>query len=212
MQIRWKNSISPCDSIDYYMLKKFEGYEDNNLDNIKYAFYSGYKETKYIVTEKGDIFHCIPQYNLLKKVRYWNCKGYLKTSVTNEHGKTYQFFVHRMIAFAFLPNSENKAEVNHINGNKQDNRVQNLEWCTRAENEQHKYKLGYKVSEETKEKIRKANSGKNCWRAKKVMCLETGEIFDTAKQASFHLKMSQNVVSQACKSGKAIKNTHWKYV
>lgn len=57
-------------------------------------------------------------------------------------GKQKQFYVHRLIAEAFIPNPDNKPEVNHIDGNPANNRVENLEWATRSENANHAYRTG----------------------------------------------------------------------
>lgn len=70
-------------------------------------------------------------------------KGYLRTQLSS-HGTNRNFMVHRLVALSFLPNPDNKPEVNHKNGIKTDNFVDNLEWSTQSEKQKHAYKLGLK--------------------------------------------------------------------
>lgn len=67
--------------------------------------------------------------------------GYEKVVLTkNGIRKTYT--VHKLVAMAYIPNLENKATINHIDGNKRNNNVLNLEWATEKENQIHKWKNG----------------------------------------------------------------------
>ena len=59
-----------------------------------------------------------------------------------DNGKQKRLYVHRLIAEAFIPNIDNKPQVNHIDGNPLNNKVENLEWVTAKENMQHAYKTG----------------------------------------------------------------------
>jgi hypothetical protein len=82
--------------------------------------------------------------------------GYLRTMLKRDDGKTHTIKVHRIIAQTFIPNKEDKPQVNHKNGIRSDNRVINLEWVTISENQIHSYnfldrerKFGEKNSQAT---------------------------------------------------------------
>ena len=66
-----------------------------------------------------------------------NENGYIRVYIYNK-----TFALHRLIALAFIENTENKEQVNHIDGNKLNNSVENLEWVTNQENQIHKFKIG----------------------------------------------------------------------
>ena len=68
-------------------------------------------------------------------------KNYI-TVVLNNDGNSKTFRIHRLVAQAFIPNPENKPCVNHKDGNKQNNHVNNLEWCTHSENMKHAHDTG----------------------------------------------------------------------
>ena len=74
-----------------------------------------------------------------------NRNGYhvVNLSINNKYKL---FLIHRLVAISFIPNPENKPEVNHINGIKSDNRVDNLEWCTGIENNTHALNKNLKPS------------------------------------------------------------------
>lgn len=89
----------------------------------------------YYCDKNGNIFS--------KKIKLKQSKrnGYLCVSLCNK-GLCKTINVHRIIAETFIPNPENKKQVNHINGIKTDNRVENLEWVTQSENAIHAIKNG----------------------------------------------------------------------
>ena len=98
-------------------------------------------EGLYMVSSLGNVKSL--NYNHTKKERILSANGkrYLMVVLSKE-GKTYPFLVHRVVATAFIENPENKKTVNHIDGNKLNNTVQNLEWATTSENHKAAFKLG----------------------------------------------------------------------
>lgn len=79
-----------------------------------------------------------------------NGKGYLYISLS-KNNKRKNFLIHRLVANAFIINKENKPCINHIDGNKQNNKVDNLEWITYSENHKHAFKIGLKKSRKGEE-------------------------------------------------------------
>lgn len=113
--------------------KDIEGYEGlykiSNLGNVESIELKYINSLGYEVTKNG----CFLSKHFTKK--YYQISLY-------KNGKSNRFYLHRLIALAFIPNPENKPCINHINGIKTDNRIENLEWCTYSENNIHALKTG----------------------------------------------------------------------
>lgn len=96
----------------------------------------------YLVYQDGRVYSI--KRNIFLKPAY-DERGYLRIGLSNNGvSKTYK--LHRLIAEMFIPKIEGKTQVNHINGIKDDNRVENLEWCNNAENQQHAWDNGLNTS------------------------------------------------------------------
>lgn len=99
----------------------------------------GYKGL-YQISNLGKVKNVKTQ-KILKNYTSKQDKGYLKVSLYSNL-KSKNFKIHRLVANAFIANPCNYPQVNHINGNKQDNCVENLEWCNNSHNMKEAYKIG----------------------------------------------------------------------
>jgi len=97
----------------------------------------------YFASRKGEIYSD-KNGELFKLKPYLINTGYAIVSIRNDEGQITKT-VHRIIAETFIPNPNNKKQVNHINCDKEDNRVENLEWVTCSENHKHAFNNGIKT-------------------------------------------------------------------
>lgn len=128
--------------------------------------------------------------------------------------------IHRLVASAFIPNPKCKEQVNHKNGIRCDNRVENLEWATNTENQRHSFQVLGRVSGRkgkpmtanmriALKKYKKEHYGDFC---KKVRCVELNLVFTGITQACKELGVS-NHISACCKGKReTCGGYHWEYV
>lgn len=164
--------------------KKIEGYDD------------------YIVSDFGRI---VSNKNNKELSAFLVC-GYHRISLS-KMGKSVQVSVHRIVANAFIPNPENKLQVNHKNGIKTDNRVENLEWNTAKENINHAYKTG--LNRSYPHRIEKVREG--CKKKRRVVIdLNTGIFYDSVEDLAKIIDINIFTIYQYL-SGRRKNKTSYKY-
>lgn len=128
--------------------------------------------------------------------------GYLRISFCKER-KIKTFLVHRLVAFAFIPNPDNLPQVNHLDENKQNNISSNLEFCDA------KYNINYG----THNKRQSESNTNHPSKSKKVLCVETGEIYPSTMQVERELGFPNVSISAVCTGKiKTYKGFHWRYI
>lgn len=172
-------------------IKGYEGlYQVSNLGNVKSLNYNH----KNIVKN-------------LKPTLYF--KRYKAVSLFNNKKKKV-FLVHRLVALTFIPNYENKPFVNHIDGNKFNNKLENLEWVTNSENQKHAHKIGLNFSPS------KNKFGADNYLSKPVIKYnlkgEKIKIFGGIREAERYTGIKRSCIINCCKGKqKTAGGFIWKY-
>ena len=167
---------------EIWKMTEYDNYMVSNLGNIKSLYKKNNNPSK---SAKSFIKGHVLSPNK-------NKGGYLSVLICNK-GKKERRYVHRLVANAFIPNPENRKEVNHKNGIKTDNRVENLEWVTRSYNEKHKLIKLHKKRENH------------------ILCVETGDVFKTITDIQKITGLSAVAISNVLRGkAKTSAGYHWK--
>ena len=154
----------------------------------------------YRIEKDGRIYSLRRNKYLIPKL---NHDGYLRIQIWDK-GKCSFVAIHRLVAQEYIPNPENKPFVNHINGNKRDNRVENLEWCTQKENIHHAFKTGLAHKQEP-------NTGPLCKEILVYFPNDTQAIFPSTMEIERRLNIPHSVVSKYATTGKEYKGMYFRY-
>lgn len=130
-------------------------------------------------------------------------KGYLNVDVRGLNGNSSTLKAHRIVGFAFIPNPENKPQINHKDGNKLNNCVSNLEWATNGENQLHAYKLGLNTPRSGEKNYQWDGNHSNCQPVRQLDL--DGNLVSTYKSlaiAGRAMGVTYQRISRACRKDK----------
>ena len=160
---------------EWRSIEGWEGYEISSFGNVR-----SYRNCHGKIINN---FHTL----YLNRLR----SGYIYHILKNGRGNYKNFAAHRLVATAFIPNPLNKPQVNHKNGIKIDNRVENLEWATCQENIIHSYQNGLLINGNRKKIIRLTLDDKYIDEYKSIS--EAGLIFKIGRTSIRHALMGRKI-------------------
>ena len=171
-----------------------EGYSVDTEGNVWSSLYGKEKELKKLKPMKNSV-------------------GYYQVYLSQKYGKPKWFRIHRLVAIAFIPNVENKPSVDHINGDKTDNRVSNLRWVTHKEN--HNNPIAIERHRKTLSKARSLIKNHNGRKRKAILQFDLkGNLikeWDSCYNVHDELGYATSYISDCAKKNKVAYKSIWKY-
>lgn len=133
-----------------------------------------------------------------------NSKRYWRVTLTDNEGKRHHLAVHRLVAIAFIPNPKDLPQVNHIDANRDNNLLENLEWCTNQYNKWHYFNVAggeYKYTKEGRKRMIEGQSGRNSVNWRGFYNID-GRIYETMPAVAEGEGVSLTTVQRRLKSPK----------
>ena len=135
--------------------------------------------SKYKISKDGRVFSFTVKSKGKELTQHNHKGGYKFVWVHSDDGSRKQLFVHRLVALAYINNEQNKPEVNHLDSNKHNNNVENLEWCTRSENMIHMRK---NTMPSKKQLFQSKELGKKWGKINGQKCKHGSDVMEKAKE------------------------------
>lgn len=120
--------------------------------------------------------------------------GYSRVALRHEH-KYHSYFMHNLLAIAFIPKPFGKNQINHIDGNKLNNSLDNLEWCTPSENQLHAFRTGLK----------------DIVNRRRIINIEKNIVYDSVTSAAQSIEVTVSAINNAMKRNGTSGGYHWEY-
>lgn len=169
----------------------YEGlYQVSNLGRVR-RMSASFTDTK------GRLRHFVGRVLRPQKLRH----GYVYVNLWKDNVRK-GCTIHRLVAIAFIPNPDNKPQVNHIDGDRANNKVENLEWTTNSENQRHRLDILH-------------HKGVRIYETRKVVCVETGDVYDSITSASKFANVAVSNIVAVCRGYEGAHTSggyHWKYI
>lgn len=174
------------------------------MSAVELAAYPGYQ-----IYDDGRIY--------LSRSNRWmkptlNSNGYLRCTIVRADGKHINMYIHKLVALAYIPAVEGKTYVDHINGNKLDNRAANLRWCTNVENITFDNAVQARVEYMRSERFAEDQKRRAVSRSKPVLCVTTGIAFHGVSEAGRCMRLCASDIIRAIRDKNTVRGYTFCYI